>query len=700
VRVIRSAGIVRTIMGNGLQACNLMMLFHRFEMRLIFMLRNDCGEVGMRAKLHCRFSKWTGRTGSRVLPESSEVPVRLGRMALPLFCLALSSCAQLPEIGHSGAAMLQQALHLSPSASRVDSAEPHRASLTAGAPAFGTRQYVESVSRARASLEIKRSVRGAVLYLDDTQIRDRPGTHSSLYDYCRWQVKSCDGVLLINAPGGADYIQIKGLPIGNSVGEWANIIHALPGRFGDFEGEVLIAVQDSNVFTTAGILYPLYFIDERLLPENARLAERMRSLAAASLVEYKRGEAYSFWMEMIGETSAEPRTGPPNLPVGLIQAFAVILHYPLYPAWKVATVGLNVGIETWIWRVLSRAQNPYGFDSIFNIPNDADDTAIVVALQKLHSVLQPQDRIRPDISALKMLVRYRDIGRAKQDKRNQRHGIADTGAFLTWLKDENLGTFSRPEQGIIPLGANNVDCVVNANALFSLALNDADHWDGFEDSKALLAASVKARTWTDVCALYYPQLMMLPYALTRAYREGEMGADPEMRATMGLLLRDLLEMQHRNGSFPGGKDRTRHLSTALAVNALLNMGAEIAHEHDRFDQFQSAIEKAIGFLVSERRLHRLMFGEDSTSGHGRSSGKGPGYKWASGLFFAGSYGDLAQWRSEAYSTAIVLEALAKYMLAYDLTGSTLLDGERLQVTSYDTRAAASSFKPGSDSRSR
>ncbi|MDZ7602014.1 MAG: hypothetical protein U1A06_11645 [Hoeflea sp.] len=505
---------------------------------------------------------------------------------------------------------------------------------------------------------MERSIRGALRYLDDTQIRDRPGLHSSLHDYCDPQLRSCARFRA------------------NVLGEWSSIIYFLPDRLGD--GVTRLSYQDSNAFVTASILFPLYFIDDHRLPENERLATRMRSLAAASLAEYKRGEAYNFWVELNGETSAAFKTGPMNLPIRQVQFGAVLISYPLYPVWKLVSVGLDVGVDAWIRTVLNPVRNPHGFDSVFNIPNDADDTAKVVAIQKLHNVFQPGDRVAPDRAALKSLTRHRDVGRVKGDKRNAGMGSGGTGAFLTWLKDENLETFAAPEEGIIPLGVNNVDCVVNANALFSLALNDARDWPGFDESSKMLAGVARTRAWTNGCALYYPQLMMLPYALSRAYREGSLFSDPSLREAMGILLQDLLEMQRSDGSFPGGKDKTRHLSTALATSALLNIGGAIARDRDLFDAYQAAIAKAVRYLVSSRRQHRLAFSGKAGSPEAVPVDR-PAYKWDPGLFFTGSYGDLAHWRSEAYTTAMVLEALVKFELAYDLDQSTLLAGRRLRL---------------------
>lgn len=618
-------------------------------------------------------SRELGRRASAAGPTELRAPNTLipGKF-VALLCVVLMSCTQPMGPGIPRNDAIESAVRVIQWPS-VDS------------PPLQSRKFSDFVIDMRSTSQVEQTIRGALLYLYATQIRDRPGVHSSSYDHCQPPLRTCKNVVLINLPGGSRYIETTGIaedrPIRNVVGEWANTINFLPDRLGDADGETIVAVQDSNPFVTAAILYPLYFIDEQLLPEGERLAETMRSLAVASLAEYKRGHAYSFWSEMPGETSSAPKIGPSNLPIKYVQKLAEVLSGPLYPLWRISTPHLDVHVEAWVRQALNRAENPYGFDAIFNIPNDADDTAIVVAMQKIHSVLQPRDHITPDVSALRVLTRFRDRGRVEREMRTAWSGHTDTGAFLTWLRDENLETFSAAEKGIIPLGANNIDCVINANVLFSLALNDASQWTGFEDAKKILVNVVRTRAWTGACNLYYPQLMLFPYALTRAYREGRLFHDPEMRGAMGILLRDILSLQQNDGSFPGGKDKTRDLSTALAANALLNIGGTIAQDEGLFNAYQSAVGKAIRFLVSARQSQQLIF-SDFDRPRAASSVENAGYHWRSGLFFAGSFGGLAQWRSEAYSTAVVLEALVKFVLAYDLDNATLLSGRRLQIESY------------------
>ncbi len=60
--------------------------------------------------------------------------------------------------------------------------------------------------------------------------------------------------------------------------------------------------------------------------------------------------------------------------------------------------------------------------------------------------------------------------------------------------------------------------------------------------------------------------------------------------------------------------------------------------------------------------------------------------WQSGLFFSASKWSLAQWRSEAYTNAMVFEGLTKYILGWDLDSTPLTAGKRLSIRSYSRSA--------------
>lgn len=94
-------------------------------------------------------------------------------------------------------------------------------------------------------------------------------------------------------------------------------------------------------------------------------------------------------------------------------------------------------------------ENPCGGDAAFNIPNDADDTATAVATQLLYrknkeKVLESSSVYENiDISALKRIAEFRDLNRKKEDGRDIWKG-KNTGAFMTWMKDEEVCKFAFP----------------------------------------------------------------------------------------------------------------------------------------------------------------------------------------------------------------------------------------------------------------
>jgi hypothetical protein len=554
-------------------------------------------------------------------------------------------------------------------------------------PSFDS-TYIKNIINSRATPEINQTILGALIYLADTQTLDRPGKHSSMHDFCDTASAGCNSVILINKRQSDSYkeriLKLKNFHIRNIIGEWATTVHFLPDKLGSTAGEAKIAIQDSNVFSTAGILYPLYFIDEEALPKSEKFITNIRTSAANSLHLYKRNNSYNFWIESEGETSRFPKTGPLNIPTKVGKNMGILLTGVFNKLWQRFTKNMDVGGEDWVKRVLDKNENPYGFDAAFNIPNDTDDTSTVVAVQKYHSLFHPEESINPDLAALNEITRFVDKERTIIDERDLWTGTHNSGAYLTWLKDENLETFSDPASGIITHGVNNIDCVVNANALFSLALNNAQSWKGFNDAKYLLSRTITEKLWiNNKCGLYYPQLMMFPYTISRAYREGGLNDDPVLVNAMGQLLKDILELQYENGAFPGGKDRTHDLPTALAVSAILNIGAETASQHGLLNSYQSSIEKGIQYLISARTLHPVLF-PTTFALNGNNSDLRYGYKWQSGLYFSTSFWDLAHWRSEPYTAAIILEALVKFVIAYDVKHSRLIDGDRLRIQSYDS----------------
>lgn len=526
--------------------------------------------------------------------------------------------------------------------------------------------------RDRLSPKLESTLLGALQWLDDHQIRDRPGHGSPSRD----ATDAGDGArqtATIHLPGGAalEILTVgKSRAVHNEVGSWVSEIHLFPSRI-PLEGRAMVSTPDANLFNTAFVLFPCFFFDDSGLEEPARFVSRMRHLGLENLRSYQRGAAYNFWRVLPGWEGAQRRSGPLNVPMPLLRATAEAHRQPDYPAYRQALRSAGISghdlplpplplwsllqLQTisrsrlppvdWVEKCLDPAQNPTGVDAFFNIPNDADDTAAMAMLLQLSG--------QPDPRLLTRLSQFRDTGRDREDGRDSWKG-KDSGAFLTWLADETRPTFGNVTEGVIPLGVNNVDVIVNANVIHAIALAGRRDLPGYHEAVRLVARCAMERHWP-AAGLYYPQMMIFPYAAARAWREGPVREAP-MAEAMPKLLHDLLDQQEtfgrnhplKQGAFPGGEDPTEALSTALGLAALLNLGEDTARALGEEHRYQVACDRAAAYLMRCARRHLR-----------------GGVSWESGLFFSSSFQDLAHWRSEAFSTAVAMEALAKYALHYE-----------------------------------
>lgn len=530
-------------------------------------------------------------------------------------------------------------------------------------------QVNTAIAQRLADKELGQTILGALAFLEDRQVKPRTGQLSCEYDSSD-EGDGCKTLLSFNLP----FRENLGIPAPgkliarNRTGEWASYIHFLPNKIG-VKGRSPAAVQDSNLFMTAFIAYPLFLFDESSLKPEQKHVTAMLQLAMKNIMSFKRDDAYNFWAVLPGVRGKTPRTGPFNIPVSQLEMLGkAYLNPKLEKVFAKLAKGQQTPPKYWIATCLDAKANSTGADALFNIPNDADDTSTAVSFQHFYRALFPESGIQTDMAALERISDFRDINREREDGRDSWKG-KNTGAFLTWIKDENAPVFANPEIGIIPLGVNNVDVVVNANVLFAMALTGRKDLPGYYDCVRLIRQAAEKHSWPEA-GLYYPQNMIFPYTASRAYRDG--GArEPEMKQAMQYLLRDLLKAQYRwgqknptrKGAFPGGDDKSDHLATALAVTTLLNMGRETAVEGGLAREYDFALRSGVNYLVQQAEWkkvkNRETIGKFNTPGNRCAN-------WLSGLFFAASFWDLAHWRSQAFTTAMVLEALTKYALAYDL----------------------------------
>lgn len=541
--------------------------------------------------------------------------------------------------------------------------------LSASVSAEENSAVVAAIKARLSEKHLTQTILGALAFLEDRQVRPRSGKLSCEFDSSE-EGDGCRTLLSFNIP----FHENLGLPAPsrikahNRTGEWASFIHFMPNKLG-FKGRAPASVQDSNLFMTAFIAYPMFLFDESALPAQKRHINHMLNLAMKNIQSFKREDAYNFWAVLPGVKSDALRTGPFNITVAQLELLAkAYLNPKLKRIFDLLARGQQTPPKYWLERCLDQTENITGADALFNIPNDADDTSTAVAFQFMYCNRFSDAGITPDYDALHKISEFRDIERAREDGRDAWKG-KNTGAFLTWMKDENRPVFERPEIGIIPLGVNNVDVVVNSNVLFAMALSGKKDLPGYNESVSLIRSAAETHAWPEA-GLYYPQNMIFPYAASRAYRDGN-AREPDMKLAMHRILRDLIKAQHewgeknrtRKGAFPGGDDKSDHLATALAVTTLINIGRQNALELNMAPEYDLALSSGVKYLLDQA----IWKHSENASTIGKF--KTPGNKsatWLSGLFFAASFWDLAHWRSQAFTVSMVLEALTKYALAYDL----------------------------------
>ncbi|MCF8357470.1 MAG: hypothetical protein K9H26_01840 [Prolixibacteraceae bacterium] len=524
------------------------------------------------------------------------------------------------------------------------------------------------------NIEVIEALSGALLFLEDSQLRytNPPRKNKGSKYFYRYNNEEL-------------------LSGNNKSGMWESGIHFRPEQF-RIGNKSLVVIPDYNLFSNLLVLYPFYFFGDDSLGYIPAIKEK----ANEKILDFKKNGTYNFWVELPGNFSQMKRSGPPNIDTKRIDRIISTFLKSKFLNF-IASIINHKGIAPryWLEKIKSN-ENPSGADAVLNVPNDADDTSLAVAMQKLYCLEKSRNNPKRfaaeacfvDTNALYLMSEFLDKNRTMADDRNTWIG-KNTGAYLTWLKSEDEPTFNNCETGVIPLGVNNVDCVLNANVLFAMGLNNLTSLPGYEETVKLLHRVVKEKRWHEA-GLYYPQYMIFPYCISRAYRDGKID-HPLMNEAMKMLLIDLLNIQlssdvetKKTGSFPGGKDCRDHLSTALGLCALLNIGENIATKCGKMPEYKSAVENAVKYLVAQKTRysirHKNTFNEQDGKYFRLFAPKG--YHWKPGLFFSSSISEIAAWKSEALSSAIVMEALAKYLLEYDKHAFSIKNTPKICITSY------------------
>lgn len=410
------------------------------------------------------------------------------------------------------------------------------------------------------------AIRGALRYLDDTQLRKDRGCPGSRDWEGNWPQYRKHGS---NAPG--------------------------PG------------VREVSPFMVTFVHHALSHISPQnaaalsLEPADLDAARKMRSRAAAFLQRFEVSDAgpvsgtYGFWPQRPGTlgtpkqlfvlSTAVRRTGPPG--AGILAP----ANPPLFPK------------ALWSWP-------------------DADTFATVSAAVAERLLIDGDDA--SPTSPARLLAAHRDVHAVNLRFPPWREDA--TGAYMTWLVPD--GTVRK---------ANDVCLVVNANCLYALGLSGELGCPGSDEATAFIVNAIEDghHRATGPASLYYPEGYTLHYAVSRAFREGPVpGLAPAVEVLADEVTGDAVTASDGTVFW---RSRTAHLESAQAILTLLNAG-----------RGGPIVEGGIRHLLREQR-------EDGS------------WRW-SNFAVGGLARAILAWRSEAYTTALALEAMARHVLATQQPG--------------------------------
>jgi hypothetical protein len=416
---------------------------------------------------------------------------------------------------------------------------------------------------------------------------------------------------------------------------------------------------DYNHFTTVSTAYSLFLFDEGTLSEDKRFIDKMLENALDGSDKFKNGSEYNFWISNYNKKCEYNYISPVNIPLWIVNFRKSVNK--LAQRFGFNSFHESEIIQEWVDKVYDAKENKYGSKAIFNIPNDADDTSLALALQMKFQKEYNNKEAFISSENFKVFSNYRDLNRIKTDSHNK-HLPKNTGAFLTWFKDENLKVFSSPGSGVLPLGVNNIDLVVNCNVLFAIALAGIQTIAGYKESLELISTVITENIWNKTC-LYYPESLWFPYALSRAVRDGGL-QDPNIDSALPLLLRQLLENNSygydaENPEIIKSNDK-KILATALKLTALLNIGDKYAEIIGLKNAYSDTIVASVQYLLDHMKA-------SDSSGCFKKNDRTKNFQiyWKSDVLFSSSVQQLAYWYSDALTTSLVLESLTKYALEYD-----------------------------------
>ncbi len=262
------------------------------------------------------------------------------------------------------------------------------------------------------------------------------------------------------------------------------------------------------------------------------------------------------------------------------------------------------------------------FPSPLAIPSDADVTATTYAA--LLDDARLDGGPGSDVPFHQFFVDWRDRGDVPR-RLNPSWLPPASGVFLTWL------TYREPGAPLFP---NDVDLVVNANVLFALGRSGRLDVPGVPEAVEmirLVTALGLHRDRFEELTEYYPDNFVFHYAVSRAYHEGGVtGLVPAVEILADDLETSAIERADGTAYWDRGAPQ---LNTAFAILTLLNAGRE-----------SPLVVRAAAYLASEQN-------------------RAGGYDAAPFFFGRADGGQVFEFSSAAFTTGMVLEALARTALA-------------------------------------
>ncbi len=266
--------------------------------------------------------------------------------------------------------------------------------------------------------------------------------------------------------------------------------------------------------------------------------------------------------------------------------------------------------------------NLHVFPSPLAIPSDADVTATTYAALLDDATLDGGPG--STVPFYQFFVDWRDLGIVPR-RLNPPWLPPASGAFLTWLTYRDAS---------FPLLPNDVDLVVNANVLFALGRYGRLDVPGVAESVDLINQATALGLYRDhleEITEYYPDNLVFHYAVSRAFHEGGV----TMLAPAVEMLADDLESSaiERDDGAAYWDHGAPQLNTAFAMLTLLNAGRDTP-----------LLARAAAYLIAEQNRRG-------------------GFDAAPFFIARADGGQVFEFSSTAFTTAVALEALARYSLA-------------------------------------